>query len=75
MARRQAIHVALDIGTHKTAVLVAAVEDGAPRVLACGSSPTQGLRRGVVVNIDSTVQSIEAAVREAEGMADCEIHS
>ncbi len=75
MARRQAIHVALDIGTHKTTVLVAAVEDGTPHVLAYGSSATQGLRRGVVVNIDSTVHSIENAVREAEGMADCEIHS
>ena len=75
MARRQAINVALDIGTHKTAVLVATIEDGAPRVLGFGSAPTQGLRRGVVVNIDSTVQSIESAVREAEAMADCEIHS
>ncbi|MFM7736532.1 MAG: cell division protein FtsA [Alphaproteobacteria bacterium] len=75
MARRQAIHVALDIGTHKTAVLVAAVEDDALRVLGFGSAPTQGLRRGVVVNIDSTVHAIETAVREAEGMADCEIHS
>lgn len=75
MARKQAINVALDIGTFKTSVLVSAVEDGAPRILGVGTAPSQGLRRGVVVNIDSTVQSIEAAVREAEAMADCEIHS
>lgn len=75
MARKQAINVALDIGTHKTSVLVSAVKDGAPHILGVGTAPSEGLRRGVVVNIDATVQSIEAAVREAEAMADCEIHS
>lgn len=75
MARRQAIHVALDIGTHKTSVLVAAMHDDGPHVIGLGTAPSQGLKRGVVVNIDSTVTAIQRAVREAELMADCEIHS
>ncbi|HZR79711.1 MAG TPA: cell division protein FtsA [Candidatus Binatia bacterium] len=75
MARKQAITVALDIGTHKTSVLVAAVEPGGVQVLGAGSAPSHGLKRGMVVNIDTTVHSIERAVHEAESMADCEIHS
>jgi cell division protein FtsA len=77
MARRQSINVALDIGTHKTSVLVAATGDEhqAPQIIGLGTAPSLGLKRGVVVNIDSTVQSIQHAVREAEVMADCEIHS
>jgi cell division protein FtsA len=75
MARKQAITVALDVGTHKTSVVVAAVQDDAPQVIGLGTAPSQGLKRGVVVNIDSTVQSIQRAVKEAEVMADCEIHS
>jgi cell division protein FtsA len=74
MARRQAIHVGLDLGTHKTSVLVAAMQDDGPHVIGLGTAPSQGLKRGVVVNIDSTVQAIQRAVREAEIMADCEIH-
>jgi cell division protein FtsA len=75
MARKQAIHVGLDIGTHKTSVLVAAMHDDGPHVIGLGTAPSQGLKRGVVVNIDSTVNAIQRAVREAEIMADCEIHS
>ncbi|HEY8514214.1 MAG TPA: cell division protein FtsA [Candidatus Binatia bacterium] len=75
MARKQAIHVGLDIGTHKTSVLVAAMHDDGPHVIGLGTAPSQGLKRGVVVNIDSTVHAIQRAVREAEIMADCEIHS
>ncbi len=75
MARKQAIHVGLDIGTHKTSVLVAAMHDNGPHVIGLGTAPSQGLKRGVVVNIDSTVTAIQRAVREAEIMADCEIHS
>jgi cell division protein FtsA len=75
MARKQAIHVGLDIGTHKTSVLVAAMHDDGPHVIGLGTAPSQGLKRGVVVNIDSTVHAIQRAVREAEVMADCEIHS
>jgi cell division protein FtsA len=75
MARRQAIQVGLDLGTHKTSVLVAVMQDDGPHVIGLGTAPSQGLKRGVVVNIDSTVHAIQRAVREAELMADCEIHS
>ncbi|HAC81145.1 MAG: cell division protein FtsA [Candidatus Binatia bacterium] len=75
MSRKQPIHVALDIGTHQVSVLVASVEEAAPRIIGVGTSPSRGLRRGVVVDIEATVQAIQRAVREAEMMADCEIHT
>jgi len=49
--------------------------DGTVEVLGIGSQPSRGLKKGVVVNIESTVQSIQRAVEEAELMAGCEIHS
>ncbi|HWH82846.1 MAG TPA: cell division protein FtsA, partial [Burkholderiaceae bacterium] len=66
--------VGLDIGTAKIMVVVAEVmPDGALRIAGLGSAPTHGLKRGVVVNIDATVQSIQQALKEAEMMADCKI--
>jgi cell division protein FtsA len=66
--------VGLDIGTAKVMVVVAEVmADGHLRVAGIGTSPSHGLKRGVVVNIDATVQSIQAALKEAEMMADCKI--
>lgn len=68
--------VALDIGTSKIAVLVGEVgEDNQIEVVGFGSHPSRGLKQGVVVNIESTVQSIQRAVEEAELMAGCDIHS
>lgn len=68
--------VALDIGTSKIAALVAQLTDeGAIEVVGFGSHPSRGLKRGVVVNIESTVQSIQRALEEAELMAGCEIQS
>src|SRR6202007_3103236 len=68
--------VGLDIGTSKVVALVGEVGlDGAIEVLGVGSQPSRGLKKGVVVNIESTVQSIQRAVEEAELMAGCEIHS
>lgn len=75
MARKQSFHVALDLGTHKTAVLLAAMSEDEPHVVGLGTAPSAGLRRGVVVNIDATVEGIRRAVHEAEVMADCEIQS
>jgi cell division protein FtsA len=75
MARKQPIRVALDIGTHQVSVLVASVEEAAPRIIGVGTAPSRGLRRGVVVDIEATVQAIQRALREAEMMADCAIHS
>jgi cell division protein FtsA len=68
--------VGLDIGTSKVVALVGEIAaDGAIEVLGLGSHPSRGLKKGVVVNIESTVQSIQRAVEEAELMAGCEIHA
>jgi cell division protein FtsA len=65
---------ALDIGTSKVMVLVAEVQaDESLKLAGLGVAPSNGLKRGVVVNIDATVQSIQAALKEAELMADCKI--
>lgn len=66
--------VGLDIGTAKVMVVVAEVMPGGDLKLAgLGVAPSSGLKRGVVVNIDATVQSIQQALKEAELMADCKI--
>ncbi|WP_137895438.1 cell division protein FtsA [Ramlibacter sp. 2FC] len=66
--------VGLDIGTAKVMVVVGEVMPGGELKLAgLGIAPSNGLKRGVVVNIDATVQSIQQALKEAELMADCKI--
>jgi cell division protein FtsA len=66
--------VGLDIGTAKVMVVVAEVMPGGELKLAgLGVAPSNGLKRGVVVNIDATVASIQQALKEAELMADCKI--
>ena len=66
--------VGLDIGTAKVMVVVAEVMPGGELKLAgLGIAASNGLKRGVVVNIDATVQSIQQALKEAELMADCKI--
>ncbi len=68
--------VGLDIGTSKVVAVVGqVVPDGGIEVIGIGSHSSRGLRRGVVVNIESTVQSIQRAVEEAELMAGCTIES
>jgi cell division protein FtsA len=74
-ARTQDLIVGLDVGTTKICAVV-----GAPRavgepldVVGVGTAPSRGIRRGVVVNIDSTVEAIRAAVAEAEQMAGVEV--
>lgn len=68
--------VGIDIGTSKVVALVGEMQsDGKLNVIGLGSSPSEGLKRGVVVNIDSTVQSIQNAVEAAELMAGCEIYT
>ena len=68
--------VGLDIGTSKVVAIVGEIKsDGALEIIGIGSHPSRGLKKGVVVNIESTVQSIQRAVEEAELMAGCEIHS
>ncbi|MEY2800554.1 MAG: putative cell division actin-like ATPase, partial [Pseudomonadota bacterium] len=66
--------IGLDIGTAKVMAVVAEVLPGGELKLAgLGVSPSNGLKRGAVVNIDATVQSIQQALKEAELMADCKI--
>src|SRR4249920_1147028 len=68
--------VGLDIGTSKVVAIVGEMApDGSIELLGLGSQPSRGLKKGVVVNIDSTVQSIQRAIEEAELMAGCQIHS
>jgi cell division protein FtsA len=68
--------VGIDIGTSKVVTLVGEVTaDGKLNIIGFGSYPSQGLKRGVVVNIESTVQSIQRSVEDAEQMAGCEIFS
>ncbi len=68
--------VGLDIGTSKVVAIVGKRKmDGTIEVVGIGSHPSKGLKRGVVVNIETTVQAIQRAVEEAELMAGCRIHS
>ncbi len=68
--------VGLDIGTSKVVAIVGEITpDNQIEIIGIGSHPSRGLKKGVVVNIESTVQSIQRAVEEAELMAGCRIHS
>jgi len=70
LARNENIVVGLDIGTTKICAIVGEVkDDGRIDIIGIGSHPSRGLRKGVVVNIESTVESIKKAVEEAELMA------
>jgi len=69
------IVVGLDIGTTKICAVVGEVSHDDINIIGTGTSPSIGLRKGVVVNIESTVESIKKAVEEAELMAGCEISS
>jgi cell division protein FtsA len=73
MSRREDLIVGLDIGTTKICVIVAAPTESGIDIVGIGTHPSRGLRKGVVVDIDATVDSIKHAVEEAELMADCEI--
>lgn len=68
--------VGLDIGTSKVAAIVGEISgDGSLEIIGIGSTQSKGLKKGVVVNLESTVQSIQRAVEEAELMAGCQIKS
>jgi cell division protein FtsA len=70
------IIAALDIGTSKILALVAEInEQGKLKVIGYGTKPSSGLKKGVVVNIEATVNSIDQAIREAEKIAGCEINT
>ncbi|MBE0488776.1 MAG: cell division protein FtsA [Halomonas sp.] len=68
--------VGLDIGTSKVVAIVGQpTDDGGIEIAGIGSHPSRGMKKGVVINIESTVLSIQRAVEEAELMAGCDIHS
>lgn len=73
MAKQDNIVVGLDIGTTKICVIVGEVSENGIDIIGIGTHPSKGLRKGVVVNIDSTVASIQKALEEAELMAGCHI--
>jgi len=75
MPVKENIVVGLDIGTTKICAVVGEVTDKEINIIGIGTHPSIGLRKGVVVNIESTVDSIKKAVEEAELMAGCEISS
>lgn len=76
MKTKSNIIVGLDIGTTVITVLVANVKaDGQLEVIGLGTAPSRGLRKGVVINIEATVESISKAVQQAETMAGCHISS
>ena len=75
MGKKDPLVVGLDIGTTKICAVVGEVVNGEVNIIGLGTSPSKGLRKGVVINIESTVQSIKKAVEEAELMAGSNISS
>lgn len=66
--------VGLDIGTSKIAAIVAQIgPEGGFEIIGMGNHPSRGLKKGVVVNIETTVNAVQRALEEAELMADCKI--
>ena len=66
--------VGLDVGTSKIAAIVAEIKpEGGFEIIGMGQHPSRGLKKGVVVNIETTVNAIQRALEEAELMADCKI--
>ncbi|MDP3478862.1 MAG: cell division protein FtsA, partial [Desulfoprunum sp.] len=69
------IIVGLDIGTTKICCVVGEVTENTTEIIGVGIVPSQGLKKGIVVNIESTVNSIKQAVRQAEETAGCDLRS
>ncbi len=75
MPKKGKVMVGLDVGTTKICAIVAEDTEEGLEIIGLGSHPSKGLRKGVVVNIETTVQSIRKAIEEAELMAGCDISS
>jgi cell division protein FtsA len=73
--RKDNIVVGLDIGTTKICAIVGEITDDGIDIIGIGTSPSRGLRKGVVINIEATVNSIKRAIEEAELMAGCDIQT
>ena len=74
MARKERI-VGVDLGTTKIAAIIAEVEDEDMKIVGVGSTPSNGLKRGVIVNLEKAIESIEKAVDEASRMAGVKVDS
>jgi cell division protein FtsA len=75
MAKKNSIVVGLDIGTSKVCAVVGEMTEHGVEIIGLGSHASQGLRKGVVINIEATTNSVKKAVEEAALMAGCEIHT
>ena len=75
MAKKDKYLVGLDIGSTKTCALLAELENEQVRFLALGAAESKGLRKGLIVNLDSAVSSIRRAAEEAEGVANVPVES
>jgi cell division protein FtsA len=75
LAKKDKFLVGLDIGSTKTCVLIAEIDDEQLKFLALGAAESKGLRKGLIVNLDSTVSCIRRAVEEAEGVANVPVES
>jgi cell division protein FtsA len=73
MGKKGKMIVGLDVGTTKVCAIVGEMTDTGIDIIGVGSCPSEGLRKGVVVNIDNTMESIRRAVDEAESAANCDI--
>ena len=73
--KKENIIVGLDVGTTKISAIVGEVNDNGVEIIGIGTQPSRGMRKGVVINIDATVESIRKAVEEAELMAGAQITS
>src|SRR5207237_7356356 len=74
-AKKDKYLVGLDIGSTKTAVLIAEIDGELVKFLALGAAESKGLRKGLIVNLDSTVSSIRRAVEEAESVSGVPVES
>ena len=75
MAKKSNVLVGIDIGTTKTIAIVGEVKTTGIDIIGMGITPAKELRKGGVVNIDSTVEAIKKAVEDAEHMSGCRINS
>src|SRR6266850_2203577 len=75
MAKKNHLIIGLDIGTYQIGVIAAEVSEHGADIVGIGTAASRGLRKGVVNNMEKTVEAIRKAVEEAELMAACEIRS
>jgi cell division protein FtsA len=75
LAKKDRYIIGLDVGSTKTSALIAEIDGDLVKFLALGAAESKGLRKGLIVNLDSTVSSIRRAVEEAEGVANVPVES